>query len=599
MLHGNTMSNTHASRTRRHSGARGRDCTAAAWLSVGAFLLGIPACEGDIGGLPTGPGLVAESGSAAVAGTETARAAAQAVDDALRAEDAALFARATLHFPGTDLTPAPARLARLTRLQLDQTAQALLPKYYENSAVAGLPRDPLQTNYEYAENLRFSAANFTPFATWVRSLADHVRADPGGVIDCTGQANDASCLERAAQAFARRAFRGVSSEAQQRRFSTFFSSSVAEVGLAQASADLVDVVLTSPSFAFRAELPAGADGLLDAQSLAQTLSYTLADAPPEALGLTLDNTEALARDAAFRKQTIDRWLMEPEAKAKLVRFFFAWLEVREPGEFTIASEVFPEFTPALAAAMVDETHAFLERTLGAAEPSLKDVTQSTRSIVSEGLRAIYGLDHVTADAWTSLSPKERLGIFTQPAVLASHSGPSTTRLVKRGVFFTRKVMCLPLGNPPQGVDTSLSNQPFSTERERIEVGTRAPACQGCHASINPFGFMQENYDPIGRYRSEDNGHPINGRVAFSMLDEGTVTTESPVEALRAITGSARFQQCFVRQLFRFYMGRDEQPGDDPVLREMFFRFAKNDAQDIAMALRTLAHSPAMSLRREP
>ena len=30
------------------------------------------------------------------------------------------------------------------------------------SALASLPRDPLQTNYEYADNLAFSAANFTP-----------------------------------------------------------------------------------------------------------------------------------------------------------------------------------------------------------------------------------------------------------------------------------------------------------------------------------------------------------------------------------------------------------------------------------------------------
>ncbi|MFM2418169.1 MAG: hypothetical protein RL385_2892 [Pseudomonadota bacterium] len=493
---------------------------------------------------------------------------------------------------------APARLARLTRLQLDRTAQTLLPKYYAATAVSGLPRDPLQTNYEYAENLRFSAANFTPFTTWVRSMADRAREDPSGVVDCAGKANDAACLERAAQAFARRAFRGVANDAQLRRFSSFFSASVADVGLDQASADLVDVVLTSPSFAFRAELPAGTDGMLDAPSLAQTLSYTLADAPPEALGLALDASEALVRDPALRKQTIDRWLLSPEAKEKLLRFFFAWLEVREPGEFTIASEVFPEFTPALAAAMVDETRAFLERTLGASAPSLKDVTQSTRSIVSEGLRAIYGLDRATADGWTSLSTKERLGIFTQPAVLASHSGPSTTRLVKRGVFFTRKVMCLPLGNPPQGVDTSLTDQSFSTERERIEQGTRAPACQGCHASINPFGFMQESYDPIGRYRRDEGGHPINTKVTFTMLDEAVVSTESPVDALRAITGSARFQQCFVRQLFRFYMGRDEQSGDDPVLREMFFRFAKNESQDIAMALRTLAHSAAMSMRKQ-
>ena len=53
-------------------------------------------------------------------------------------------------------------------------------------------------------------------------------------------------------------------------------------------------------------------------------------------------------------------LATPEARAKLLRFFLAWLEVKEPDEFTIAPSVFPEFTPAVAAAVVAETKAFLE-----------------------------------------------------------------------------------------------------------------------------------------------------------------------------------------------------------------------------------------------
>ena len=42
-----------------------------------------------------------------------------------------------------------------------------------------------------------------------------------------------------------------------------------------------------------------------------------------------------------------------------MRFFLAWLEVKEPDQFTIAASAFPEFTPAVAAAVVDETKAFL------------------------------------------------------------------------------------------------------------------------------------------------------------------------------------------------------------------------------------------------
>ena len=62
------------------------------------------------------------------------------------------------------------------------------------------------------------------------------------------------------------------------------------------------------------------------------------------------------------------------------------------------------------------------------------------------------------------------------------------------------------------------------------------------------------------------------------------------------THSWRFQQCFARQLFRFYTGRDEAAGDDPVLRQMFTEFATADAQDIVGMLRTLANAATFSRR---
>ena len=70
----------------------------------------------------------------------------------------------------------------------------------------------------------------------------------------------------------------------------------------------------------------------------------------------------------------------------------------------------------------------------------------------------------------------------------------------------------------------------------------------------------------------------------------------PVEALKALTGSMMFKQCFARQLFRFYMGRQEEPADDPLLRRMFFDFADKDEQDILETIETLATSDRI-LRR--
>ena len=112
--------------------------------------------------------------------------------------------------------------------------------------------------------------------------------------------------------------------------------------------------------------------------------------------------------------------------------------------------------------------------------------------------------------------------------------------------------------------------------------------------------MQENYDAIGRWRTTDKGAPIDASISVNFLDEGPLVTTTPVDALQ---GRSRVRcassSASSRQLFRFYTGRDEAAGDDPVLRQMFFEFANNDAQAIVKLLRTLANArrPSRSARR--
>jgi hypothetical protein len=513
-------------------------------------------------------------------------------DEVLRNEDEILFALATRYFPGQDLGAAPKRLSRLTRRQLDLTTQSLLPAHYTASV---LPKDPLQTNYEYAAHLGFTPANFTPYRTWVEQLTTRVRANPQTVINCAP--TNTACLDAEAKKFVARAFRGVVPDGQLKKLTDFFLASSAQVGFPDATADLVDLTLHSPSYVFREEVHTdAANALLPAQQL-QNLTYTLANAPPEALSLSSTTPAMYLQSPEALNETVDKILATPQAREKLYGFFAAWLEIKEPDEFTLDPGAYPDFTPAVAAAAVEETRRFLNHHLAKASPKLKDVTQSTQSFVSQSLAAIYGLDPSgLSGTLVDLDPSKRLGIFTQPAVIASHSGPTTTRLVKRGVFFTRKVMCLPLGAVPGDVDTTLPPATGLTERQRIDAPTRVAKCAGCHTFINPFGFVQENYDATGKWRTTDNGQPIDASISVNFLDEGPLSTGSPVNAMKAFTSSARFKQCFVRQLFRYYVGRDERPSDDPLLRKMFFTFALKDDQDLVGLLRLLATSSHFAQR---
>jgi hypothetical protein len=517
----------------------------------------------------------------------------------MRAANPQLYAVATKYFPGEGVSSPPRRIFRLTRAQLDITTKALLPSHHRTPAVLALPPDPLETNYEYADNLGFSAANFTPYLKWVDQIAASVRSKPETVIACAPGGLDAACLQAEARKFVTRAFRGAASAAELARYADVFTAGVGQVGFADATADLVHLALTSPSYLFRDEVLTDGAGLMPPAQRLQSLTYTLADAPPEAVGLSSAAPGPAVQSPDAVRRTVDAILATPEARAKLRRFLVAWLEVKEPDEFTIAPAVFPAFTPPVAAAAVADTGRFLDHELARTPPRLADITQATHAFVSPALAPIYDIKNPSSGGPIALDPARRLGVFTQPAVIASHSGPTTTRLVKRGVFFTRKVMCLALGAPPPGLDTSVPARAGVTERQQIEAGTRAPVCAGCHRVINPFGFMQENYDAIGRWRTTDAGQPIDASVTIDFLDEGKLSAASPVEALKGLTGSLMFKQCFARQLFRFYVGREEAPGDDPTLRKMLFDLAGSGAESLVALLQGLGISPALSHRAQP
>lgn len=546
---------------------------------------------------PGGPGTVTDPTTPTAAEQARAEEVAE-TDETLREEDPELFTIAEGYFPGMEPSAMPARLVRLTRKQLDLTTEHLLPTYYFESSETKVPADPLVTNYEYAANLGVNSANFTPISEWVEDIAARVEANPSALITCTE--GDATCLDGGARDFVSRAFRGVTTDETLTRFASFFTERVSQYGVASAAADLVRATLTSPSYLYRDEVLTDAvdEQLLPAQRL-QSISYALSDSPPSRIGLSFMDAASLVGSESALQSTINTVLASDAARDKLLRFLISWLEIRDADDFDIDPSAFPEFTTEVAAAAVEETLALLQHHLSTDAPKLTPITQSTESFISSELAPIYGLSDVNADSSTPLDPSQRLGIFTQPAMIASHSGPVTTRLVKRGVFFTRKVMCLELGAPPEGVDTSVPEDATGTEREQIDAATQPGACAGCHQFINPFGFFQESYDPIGRFRTTDeHGLPVDPSIDVAFLDEGPLSTTTAVDALRAFTNSLRFQQCFTRQLFRYYLGRVEEPGDDPMLRHTFFEFAQSDGQDLMTLLGALAGSSDFTRRSE-
>src|SRR5437899_3952576 len=56
-----------------------------------------------------------------------------------------------------------------------------------------------------------------------------------------------------------------------------------------------------------------------------------------------------------------------------------------------------------------------------------------------------------------------------------------------------------------------------TLRDQLEKHRRNPVCASCHRSIDPVGFALENFDPIGRWRTEIQGKPVRSEEHTSEL----------------------------------------------------------------------------------
>lgn len=473
-----------------------------------------------------------------------------------------LYEWARKYFPA-DVDGLPAkRIFRLTRQQLETEVKQLLPKVKVSSVATYVPKDPLQTNYEFAESLSLGPSNLKSLATWYGGMLAEIRSNPQSVIVCSSPNYTEACLSQNAQVLIQKFFRGDQRNNLSQKIIQFYLKSVASVGFGAATADLVEVLLNSPQFLYRAETEVDSNGRLKDSQLLSSLSFTLSDSSPQALGLDPKQVEKLTKDRKGISELVFQVLSTQQSREKLVRFFKAWLEVKDPNEFRISTAKFPEFNSEFSQRVTAEVDQFLRQKLYQSSASLKDITP----------------------------------LLTLPAVIASHSGPDSTRLIKRGVFWVRKLMCMELAPPPPNIDTNIPPLKSGTERQRVLNATSSKTCQSCHKVINPFGFALEKYDTLGRVRDMENGQKIDTSITIDFLDEGPFQAKNTDEALKILTDSAMFKQCFVRQLFRFYTGRNEEESDHPLLRALFYEFLLDDQLDVIHLVQSLGNSNRLIYR---
>lgn len=342
-------------------------------------------------------------------------------------------------------------------------------------------------------------------------------------------------------------------------------------------------VLVSPHFLFIVETPPGPDGVQPlthhqvAARLALFLWSSLPDAPLRELA-----AQGRLHDPAVLREQVRRMLQDPRSRGLAESFGLQWLELRNfDTRVSLDADQFPEFDRELARLMQEEAVRVVQRVFSE-DRSLLELIDSPETPMTKRLASHYQVPWPSqADErdWQMIALESRRlgGVVTLGAVMASTSYPLRTSPVLRGQWVLQQVLGGRVPPPPEGVPALEESDEHATEprtlRQRLEQHRTDASCASCHDRIDPLGFGLENYDPLGRWRSEDAGLPVD---ASGQLPSGE-QFDGP-EQLKAILLNRRseFLKHLSRKMMGYALGRDLNEFDQCILDRTQERLASED-----------------------
>lgn len=318
--------------------------------------------------------------------------------------------------------------------------------------------------------------------------------------------------------FATRAWRRPATGEEVERLSRFVDIAQREGETFERGIQLaVQAVLVSPSFLFRLELDdRPTDGKserpLTGYELASRLSYFLWSSMPDDELMRLAAEGKLQSPSVLDAQ-VKRMLADPKAAALGENFASQWLQIRKLNYLSPDTKLFPEFSDQMRKDMWTETILYFDNVVRQ-DRSILEFLDSKYTYLNERLAKLYGVSGVTGDQFrmVNLTDARRGGVLTQASVLTITSNPTRTSPVKRGKWVLEQILGTPPPPPPPGVgNLSEERQQIDgkTFRQRLEQHRKDPACANCHQQMDALGFGLENFNVIGKWRTEDEGMKID------------------------------------------------------------------------------------------
>ena len=292
-------------------------------------------------------------------------------------------------------------------------------------------------------------------------------------------------------------------------------------------------------------------------------------------------------------------LADARAQRFVTNFAGQWLRLRELDDFPSQD---PDWDADLRAAFRHETELLFADALHENRDVVSSLLDADHTYVNERLAAHYGIPgvHDSFMRRVSLPPDSpRRGLLGQGSLLTITSAPNRTSPVVRGAWIVQNLLGAAVPSPPPGAAADLAKEAVGktklvgdTVRERLEMHRANPTCAVCHAIMDPVGLALENFDLVGRWREQEDGHAVN---AATQLTDGTRIAGAADLKRALLSRSDAFTTALTERLLTYALGRELEYYDRPVARQVV-REATSHGRSLAALVQAVAASDSFQKR---
>ncbi len=334
------------------------------------------------------------------------------------------------------------------------------------------------------------------------------------ILSCKPEssAQELPCATKILTSLARKAYRRNLTQADTEKLLSFYQAGRNAGDFEDGIERALEFILAHPEFVFRTEdAPAsvkpGEAYRISDMDLASRLSFFLWSTVPDDELIRLASQGKL-KDPAVLESQVHRMLSDARAHELVTNFAGQWLELRTLKSSTPEGIIYPDFDDNLRQAFRTEAEMFFESILRE-DRSVIDLLNADYTFVNERLARHYGIPNIYGSQFRRVkldgALDVRRGLLGKGSVELVTSISDRTSPVQRGKWILMNLLGTIPPDPPPNVPTlkPSSDQAGAeqTMRQRMEEHRANPACASCHKMMDPIGFAMENFDGIGKWRT--------------------------------------------------------------------------------------------------